>query len=150
MWHHTLQSDMCQISDFSLTGLKQDNSQSVIPRAPSYPQSMPLVGAKKTNLYLWRNYRNNHASASKVHALTFKIHTWGNGGPGSSVCLATGYGLDGPVIDSRWGEIFRTRPARTWGPPNLLYNGYRVFPGVKRPGRVADHPPPSSTEVENE
>jgi hypothetical protein len=26
-------------------------------------------------------------------------------------------------------EIFRTRPDRCWGPPSLLYNGYRVFPG---------------------
>jgi hypothetical protein len=25
-------------------------------------------------------------------------------------------------------EIFRTRPDRAWGPPSLLYNGYRVFP----------------------
>jgi hypothetical protein len=34
------------------------------------------------------------------------------------------------------GEIFRTYPDRPWGPPSLLYNGYRVFfPGVKRPGR---------------
>jgi hypothetical protein len=32
---------------------------------------------------------------------------------------------------SRWGEIFRTRPDRPWGPPTLLYNGYRVFPGGK-------------------
>jgi hypothetical protein len=39
------------------------------------------------------------------------------------------------------GEIFRSRPHRPWGPPSLLYNGYRVyFPGVKRPGRVVDHP----------
>jgi hypothetical protein len=28
-------------------------------------------------------------------------------------------------------EIFRTCPDRPWGPPSLLYNGYRVFPGVK-------------------
>jgi len=35
-----------------------------------------------------------------------------------------------------------------WGPPSLLCNGYRVsFPGVKRPGRGVDHPPPSSAEV---
>ena len=27
-------------------------------------------------------------------------------------------------------EIFRTCPDRPWGPPSLLYNGYRVFPGV--------------------
>jgi hypothetical protein len=47
------------------------------------------------------------------------------------VGIAAGYGLDGPGIDSRWGEIFRTCPDRPWGPPSLLYNGYRVFPGVK-------------------
>ena len=29
------------------------------------------------------------------------------------------------------GEIFRTRPDRHWGPPSLLYNGYRVIPGGK-------------------
>jgi hypothetical protein len=28
-------------------------------------------------------------------------------------------------------EIFRTRPDRPWGPPSLLYNGCRVFPGGK-------------------
>jgi hypothetical protein len=28
--------------------------------------------------------------------------------------------------------------------------GTGSFPGVKRPGRGADHPPPSSAEVENE
>ena len=43
------------------------------------------------------------------------------------------------------GEIFRTCPDRPWGPPSLLYNGYRVFPGGKdRPGRDADPSPPSS------
>jgi len=40
------------------------------------------------------------------------------------------------------GEIFRTCPDRPWGPPSLLYNGYRVFPGGKvRPGRDADPSP---------
>ena len=29
------------------------------------------------------------------------------------------------------GEIFRTCPDWPWGPPSLLYNGYRVFPGIK-------------------
>ena len=70
------------------------------------------------------------------------------GGPGSSVSIATAYGLDGPGIESRWGEIFRTCPDRPRGPPSLLYNGYRVFPGGKlRPGRDADPSLPSSAEV---
>jgi len=36
--------------------------------------------------------------------------------------------------------MFRTCPDRPWGPPGLLYNGYRVFPWVKRPGHGLDHP----------
>jgi hypothetical protein len=68
-------------------------------------------------------------------------------GPGSSVGIATDYGLDAPGIESRWGEFFR-RQDRPWGPPSLLYNGYRVFPGGKeRPGRNADPSLPSSAEV---
>jgi hypothetical protein len=58
----------------------------------------------------------------------------------SSVGIVTGYGMDGTGIESRWGgEIFRTSPDQPWGPPSLLYNGYRLFPGGrKRPGRDAD------------
>jgi hypothetical protein len=49
----------------------------------------------------------------------------------SAVGIATRYGLEGPGIESRWGEIFRTYPDRLRGPPSLLYNGYRIFPGGK-------------------
>ena len=65
----------------------------------------------------------------------------------SSVGIATDYGLDGRdriLVGTR----FSTRPDRPWAPPSLLYNGYRVFPGGKvRPGRAADHSPPSSAAV---
>ena len=65
--------------------------------------------------------------------------------PGSSVGIATDYGLDGPGFESRWGRDFP--PVQT-GPPSLPYNGYRVFPrGKIRPGRAADHSPPSSAVV---
>ena len=44
--------------------------------------------------------------------------------------LATGWTVRGS--NPRGGEIFRTRPDRSWGPPSLLYSGYRVsFPGVE-------------------
>jgi hypothetical protein len=69
-------------------------------------------------------------------------------GRDSWVGIATRYGLDGQGIESRWGRDFRTRPDRPWGLPSRLYNGYRVsLPGVKRPGRGANHPPSSSAEV---
>ena len=39
---------------------------------------------------------------------------------------------------------FSALPESPWGPPSLLYNGYRVFPGGKvRPGSAADHSPSS-------
>ena len=73
------------------------------------------------------------------------LTTWRPVGQDSSVAIATGYGLDGPGIESRWGEIFRTCPDRPWSPPSHMYDGYRVFPqGKERPGRDADSSPPSS------
>jgi hypothetical protein len=53
------------------------------------------------------------------------------GGRDSVVGITTRYGLEGPGIESRTGEIFRTYPDRLRGPPSLLYNRYRVFPGGK-------------------
>jgi hypothetical protein len=50
------------------------------------------------------------------------------GGRDSSVGTA-GWTVRGSNPDG--GEIFRTCPDRPWGPPSLLYNGYRVFPGGK-------------------
>jgi len=73
-------------------------------------------------------------------------YLWDLGRDGS-VGIATRYGLDGPGIEFRWGENFRTHPDRPCGPPSLLYNGYRVFPGVKQPRRGDDHPLPSSAEI---
>ena len=55
-------------------------------------------------------------------------------GRDGSVGIETRYELDGPGIESRWGEIFRTRPDRPWGLPRLLYNEYRVFLGGKAAG----------------
>jgi hypothetical protein len=70
------------------------------------------------------------------------------GGRNSSVGIAARYGLDGPVIESLWGTRFSAPVQTPWGPPSLLYNGYRFsFPVVKRTGRSVDHPPPSSAEV---
>ena len=63
----------------------------------------------------------------------------------SSVGIATRYGLDGPRIESRGDESFRTLPDRPWGHPSSYTMGTGFCTGVKRPGRGVDHP--SSTEV---
>ena len=51
---------------------------------------------------------------------------------GRDSVVATGYTVLG--MNPGEGKIFRTRPDRPWGPPSLLYNGYRVIPGVKAAG----------------
>jgi hypothetical protein len=59
---------------------------------------------------------------------------------GSSVSIVSGYGLDDRAIDVRSPAEVRgfflslLCPHRLWGPPSLLYNGYRgvLFLGVKR------------------
>ena len=71
-------------------------------------------------------------------------------GPGSSVGIATDYGLDGPGIKSRWGEIFRPSipslgPTK---PPVQLVPG--LSRGKVRPGSAIDRSPPSSAVVMEE
>ena len=49
------------------------------------------------------------------------------------------------------GTKFSALPDRPWAPTSLLYRRDRVFPGGKvRPGRAADHSPPSSAAVMEE
>jgi hypothetical protein len=71
---------------------------------------------------------------------------------GSAVCIANGYGLDGRGVGVRVlvgagffplvvqaGSGAHSVPYPTGkGPPS---------PGVKRPGREADHSPPTSAEI---
>jgi hypothetical protein len=48
-----------------------------------------------------------------VDLYCFYIH---KGGPGSSDGIATGYGLDGPGIESRWGRDFSHTSRTSVGP----------------------------------
>ena len=71
-------------------------------------------------------------------------------GPGSSVGIATDYGLHGPESNPGEDEIFRPfRPALEPTQPPVQW--VRVFLGGKvRLGRAADHSPPSSATVMEE
>jgi len=66
-------------------------------------------------------------------------------GPGSSVGIATGYGLDGPAIESRWEQDFPHLSRPALGPTQTPV---QWLPGLsrekERPGRDADRSPPSS------
>ena len=60
----------------------------------------------------------------------------------NSVGIATRYGLDGLGIEARRRKDF-PYPYRPWGPPTLLYSGYRVSLSE----RGVNHPSQSSAEV---
>jgi hypothetical protein len=105
-----------------------------------YIWSIALYGAETWTL---RAVDTATLCVSRTVAQQYVRHYINLCGPGSSICTATGYGLDGPKIESRCGgEIFHTSPDRPWGPPSFLYNGYRVFPGVKsgRDVTLTPHP----------
>ena len=79
------------------------------------------------NLYRWPTYGHQVVLWKLNHVLSLC-------GPGSSVGIATDYGLDGPGIESRWGEIFR--PVQTGpGVHPASCMGTGSFPGGKY-GRV--------------
>ena len=60
--------------------------------------------------------------------------------------LPNGYGLEGPGIESRWGEIFR-RPDRPGAHPASCTIGSGSFPGVES-GRGPLLVPRSKNRVE--
>ena len=60
-----------------------------------------------------------------IHNLIFSyctIFILGRDGPVGT----TFYGLDGPGIESQWGENLCTRPDQPCEPPKLMYSVYRV------------------------
>jgi hypothetical protein len=70
----------------------------------------------------------------------------------SSVGIATGYGLGDRGVGVRvpvGSRIFSTssRPALGSTQPPIQWVPVALSPGVKRPGREADHSPPTSAEV---
>ena len=71
-------------------------------------------------------------------------------GPGSSVGIVTDYGRDGPGSNPSGNDIFRLSRLAL-GPTQPPVKWVRFYPGGKvRPGRIADHSPPSSAAVMEE
>ena len=89
-------------------------------------------------------------------------HNWGTkmflnnstkatSGPGSSVGIATGLRAGRSGIESRWGRDFPPVQIGPGAHPVSCKMGTGSFPlGKVRPGRAADHSPPSSAAVMEE
>ena len=72
-------------------------------------------------------------------------------GPGSSVGTATELWAGRSGVESRWGRDFPTVQTGPEAHPVSCKMGTGSFPGGKvRPGRAADHSPPSSAAVMEE
>ena len=68
-------------------------------------------------------------------------------GRDSAVGIATGYGLDGPGIESRWGRDFPHPPRTALGPTRPPIKWYCIFPGGKAAGTLGWPPTPFRAEV---
>jgi hypothetical protein len=84
---------------------------------------------------------NNFSNLEELLILIWLLKLWKRG-PGSSVSIATGYGLDGPGIESRLGRDFPHLSRSALGPTQPPVQWVPVFPGGrKRPGRDANPSP---------
>jgi hypothetical protein len=104
----------------------------------SIPTSVPT---QKPQIKPLRRYL---VTAHKIYFSTITM----NDSRVSTVGIATGYRLDNRGVGVRvpvGSRIFTStcHPDWLWGPPNLLSNGWGLFPQ----GREADHSPPTSAEV---
>ena len=106
---------------------------------------MQQLGSRELEMMMMHHQHNSCTRTGLQTAHTISPYIYG-----SSVGIATDYGLDGPGSNPSGDEICRSsRPAL--GPTQPPVNGYRVFPGCKvRPGRAADHSLPSSAAVMEE
>jgi hypothetical protein len=69
----------------------------------------------------------------------------------SSVSIATRYGLDGPVIESRWSSRFSSTDQTGPGAHPVSYTmGTGSFLAVKGPGRGVGHPPHLAPRLKKE
>jgi hypothetical protein len=100
--------------------------------------------------FLW-SPKTHHRFHNNVCSVPSKfLHTMIQGGRDSSVDIETGYGLEGPGIKKKnpgGGEIIPNVQTDLEAHPASCAMGTGSSPGVKRPGRGADHPSPSSAEV---
>ena len=119
-------------------GLKQTSWSRALPeeltgarlvkKFPAFYETRRFITAFTSASQLFLSWARSFQSPSSSYFLKnyFVI------GPGSSVGIVTGYGLDGPWIESRWGARF-SAPVQT-GPgahPASCKMGTGSFPGVQ-------------------
>ena len=137
----------CQVQVALLAATLPPASSSSIPQSTKNFQSwcfFPLV--KVQNFTCWGSGREKQILRTARHwaflyGQTTSRNLYQLVGRDSSVGTAACYYPGGPEVDFQWGQHFPHPPDRPWGPLNLQYNGYRLFPKSKAAG--AWHWPPN-------
>jgi hypothetical protein len=102
-----------------------------------------------TQASMTQHSRRVHKTDSNFQLIIRNVQLIDLWGRDSSVSIATLYGLTVRGSKPDGGEIFRTRPDCSWGPPCLLLKTVPCqSPGVKRPDLGVNHPPQYSAEVQ--
>ena len=101
---------------------------------------------RKLGLFLFSDNQSQLFFSTKWLKLT--ASTPYTGGPGSVVGIATGYGLEGSGIESRWWRDLPHPSRPALGPTQLPIQWVPgLSRGKERPGRDPDPSPPSSAVV---
>jgi hypothetical protein len=87
-----------------------------------------------------------NGSTAIINAIRCFLQSLQSNGPGSLVWLQAGRCGDRIPVGARF---FAHVQSGHGAHPVSCTMGPGSFPGVKQPGRGADHPPPPSVEVEN-
>jgi hypothetical protein len=95
-----------------------------------------LEGSLKTETAAPSNSSGNlyQIEGTDQNTMVFRVYQWNVMGRDGSFSIATGYGLDGPRIESRWG---RNIPHRSRSALRLTQLPIQFVPGLSSGGKAA-------------
>jgi hypothetical protein len=108
---------------------RSGRARNLDPHRDSIPGRVQPVVSRYTDWATRPTYYRYQSNVNHNRVVHFMKCNIAIRAPGKLVYIAIRYRLTARGSKPGGGEIFCTRPDRPWGPPSLLYNGYRITPG---------------------